>query len=175
MSLPEPSLLDNLIGTKILNAGPYMYFLAALASMIKSILILHYKEIPGNLNFKVPNPGIEGIKEGKLKVVDKPTPFEGEYWPKILGKMASYSSYEFNLTLTMFNLDRSCFENSMDSDQLASQKPADQDLNCFAFYLDNKCYQLESCKCIEYKLGRNVVGLHENILHENGQALMHDI
>ena len=53
--------------------------------MIKSILILHYKEIPGNLNFKVLNPGIKGIQEGKLKVVDKPTPFEGKYWPKILG------------------------------------------------------------------------------------------
>ena len=27
--------------------------------------------------------------------------------------------------------DMSCFENSVDPDQLASEKPADQDLHCF--------------------------------------------
>ena len=69
--------------------------------MIKSILILHYKEIPGNLNFKVPNPGIKGIQEGKLKVVDKRTPFEGKYWLNVPDKTMSYSSHEFNLTLTI--------------------------------------------------------------------------
>ena len=35
------------------------------------------------------------------------------------------------LTLTMLNLDVPCFVNIVDSDQLASEKPADQDLHCF--------------------------------------------
>ena len=132
----EPLLLDNSISTITSYAGSNMYLFTALASMIKSILILHYKEIPGNLNFKVPNPGIKGIQEGKLKVVDKPTPFEGKYWPRVPDKIMSYSSHEFNLTLNLFNLDLSRFENIMDSDQLAFQKPADQDPNCFAFCLE---------------------------------------
>ena len=34
-------------------------------------------------------------------------------------------------TLTLLNLDISCSENSVDPDQLASRKPADQDLHCF--------------------------------------------
>ena len=33
----------------------------------------------------------------------------------------------------MQNLDISCFENSVDSDQLASKKPADQDPHCFYY------------------------------------------
>ena len=39
------------------------------------------------------------------------------------------------LALTMLNQDipRFRFENSADPDQLASQKPADQDLHCFPF------------------------------------------
>ena len=35
------------------------------------------------------------------------------------------------LTITILKLDRSHFENSVDPDQLASQKPADQDPHCF--------------------------------------------
>ena len=35
----------------------------------------------------------------------------------------------------MLNLDISCFENSVDQDQLASKKPADQDLHCFPLCL----------------------------------------
>ena len=40
-----------------------------------------------------------------------------------------------NLFTTMINLDIPCFENSVDPDQLASQKPADQDSHCFPLYL----------------------------------------
>ena len=36
-----------------------------------------------------------------------------------------------NLTLITLNLDISCFDNNVDPDQLASEKPADQDLHCF--------------------------------------------
>ena len=35
------------------------------------------------------------------------------------------------LTLNTLNLNISCFKNSVDLDQLASKKPADQDLHCF--------------------------------------------
>ena len=35
----------------------------------------------------------------------------------------------------MFNFDTSCCENSVDSDQLASEKPADHDLHCFSVTL----------------------------------------
>ena len=42
------------------------------------------------------------------------------------------------LTLTMMNPDLSHFENSVGTDQLASQKPADQDPHCFSIciYID---------------------------------------
>lgn len=40
---------------------------------------MHFKEIPGHLNFKTPNPELKGITEGKLKVVDKATPLQSKY------------------------------------------------------------------------------------------------
>ena len=54
---------------------------SALASIIKCILAMHYKEIAANLNFNTPNPEIKGIAEGKLKVVDKTMPLSGELIP----------------------------------------------------------------------------------------------
>ena len=42
------------------------------------------------------------------------------------------------LTLTMLNPDISCFENIVDQDQAASQKPADQDTHCFLFCIKKK-------------------------------------
>ena len=39
------------------------------------------------------------------------------------------------LTLTMLNLDVPCFENSVDPDQLASEKPADHTPHCFPICL----------------------------------------
>ena len=41
----------------------------------------------------------------------------------------------FLFGLTMLNLDRSCFQNGVDLDQLASEKPADLGLPCFPFSL----------------------------------------
>ena len=38
-------------------------------------------------------------------------------------------------TYTMLNQDVTFFQNSVDPDQLASEKPADQDLHCFPFCL----------------------------------------
>ena len=48
-------------------------------------------------------------------------------------KMFTIQVDDFTLTFTMRNWDISCFENCVDPDQLASQKPADQDLHCFHF------------------------------------------
>ena len=42
---------------------------------------------------------------------------------------------KFRLTLTMGIQDKSDFENSVDPDQLASKKPADQDQHCFQLCL----------------------------------------
>ena len=59
------------------------------------------------------------------------------------------------LTLTVLNLGIPCLENSVDKDQLASQKPADHDPHCFICLLVNntrtstlhvKCIQIwEEC------------------------------
>ena len=38
-------------------------------------------------------------------------------------------------TLSMKNLNISCFENTVDPDQLASKKPANQDPHCFPLSL----------------------------------------
>ena len=38
------------------------------------------------------------------------------------------------LILNMLILDVSCYENNVDPDQLASQKPADLDLHCLSFH-----------------------------------------
>ena len=35
----------------------------------------------------------------------------------------------------MLNRDMFCLENSVDPDQLASEKPADQDLHCFLLFV----------------------------------------
>ena len=53
------------------------------------------------------------------------------YLNKYIFARPNYSLDQSNrLPLTMLNLDRSCFENSVDLDQLASEKPADQDPHC---------------------------------------------
>ena len=50
-----------------------------------------------------------------------------------------------NLILTMLNSDIFCFENSVDPDQLASKKPAEQDSYCLTQF---SILLLESCKLI---------------------------
>ena len=55
------------------------------------------------------------------------------------------------LTFTILHLDVYYFENSVDLDQLASQKPADRDLHCFTILLVSTCLW-ESFKFIRYKI-----------------------
>ena len=50
-------------------------------------------------------------------------------------KLKTWSADDFNLTHTMLNYDAYHCENSVDPDQLASVKPADQDPYCFPLHL----------------------------------------
>ena len=45
------------------------------------------------------------------------------------------SMFGCDLTFTMLNYDVSCFENSVDLDQLASKKSSDLDPHCFPLCL----------------------------------------
>lgn len=59
-----------------------IYFLfAGFASFVKCVLIARHGTIPPQINFQSPNPNIEGILEGKVKVVDKATTLEGNSIP----------------------------------------------------------------------------------------------
>ena len=58
------------------------------------------------------------------------------------------------------------FENSVDPDQLAFQKPAGQDPHCFQICLFIHTKKIELFKLIGHKFGRSVV--HENIQHAKG-------
>ena len=54
----------------------------------------------------------------------------------------------------MLNSDKSCFENSVDSDQLASEKPADQDPNYLFVWFDS----LHPINNLSVKQGRVFLG-----------------
>ena len=58
-------------------------------------------------------------------------------WPLYTG--FTVQSLLANCLLIMLNPDICCFENSVDPDQLASQKPADQDQHCFPLCLYKRC------------------------------------
>ena len=63
-------------------------------------------------------------------------------------------------TLTMLNPDIFCFDNSVDPDQLASEKPADQDQHCLSLSLQIHAYNLHPMKSFEQrrcKMGMRVV------------------
>ena len=55
---------------------------------------------------------------------------------KVQAHLSLPVSYSINMIcLSILNLRISCFENSVHSDQLASEKPADQDPHCFPLYV----------------------------------------
>ena len=54
----------------------------------------------------------------------------------------------------MVNSDISCFENSVDPDQLASRKPADQDLYCFQLYLSKHANNWYTVNNLDKNWGR---------------------
>ncbi|XP_055680186.1 fatty acid synthase-like [Lutzomyia longipalpis] len=50
---------------------------SGLCSIAKLIIAMEEGVIPGNLNYKIPNPKIPGLTDGRLKVVDRNTPWDG--------------------------------------------------------------------------------------------------
>ncbi|XP_078335992.1 fatty acid synthase-like [Crassostrea virginica] len=64
-----------LIGSVKANMG-HSEATAGLASFVKCVLIARHGMIPPQINFNSPNPNIDGITQGKVRVVDKATPLE---------------------------------------------------------------------------------------------------
>ncbi|XP_050414816.1 fatty acid synthase isoform X2 [Patella vulgata] len=62
-----------LVGSVKSNMG-HCEAAAGLAGLIKCLLSIHHGKIPGNLNFKTPNPAIDALNNGQVSVVDKTTP-----------------------------------------------------------------------------------------------------
>uniref|UniRef100_A0A1A9Z5Z9 Fatty acid synthase n=1 Tax=Glossina pallidipes TaxID=7398 RepID=A0A1A9Z5Z9_GLOPL len=50
---------------------------SGLCSIAKVLLAMEQNVLPPNLHYKNPNPDLYGLLDGRLKVVDKPTPWEG--------------------------------------------------------------------------------------------------
>lgn len=50
---------------------------SGVCSIAKMIIAMEEGEIPGNLHYKNPNPDLYGIMDGRIKVVDQNTPWEG--------------------------------------------------------------------------------------------------
>ena len=49
---------------------------SGMASLIKVLLAMHHGRLPANLHFNSPNPRIEALAQGHIKVVTEPVPFE---------------------------------------------------------------------------------------------------
>ncbi|XP_063877296.1 fatty acid synthase-like isoform X1 [Scylla paramamosain] len=52
---------------------------SGLCSIVKVLLAMQRKELPGNLHFSTPNPEIPALVDGRIKVVSKNTPWPGGY------------------------------------------------------------------------------------------------
>lgn len=52
---------------------------SGLCSIVKVLLAMQRKELPGNLHFSSPNPNIPPLLDGRIKVVSKNTPWSGGY------------------------------------------------------------------------------------------------
>ena len=53
--------------------------LTGLTSLAKVLIAMERREIPSNLHFNTPNPEIEALSDGRLRVVSKNLPFNGDY------------------------------------------------------------------------------------------------
>lgn len=65
-----------LIGSVKSNMG-HAEAASGLCSIAKVLIAMEEGVIPANLHFKVPNPELKGLIDGRLKVVDKHTPWGG--------------------------------------------------------------------------------------------------
>ncbi|CAL4149895.1 unnamed protein product [Meganyctiphanes norvegica] len=52
---------------------------SGLCSMVKVLIAMQRKELPGNLHFNTPNTEIPALNDGRIKVVSKNTPWTGGY------------------------------------------------------------------------------------------------
>nr|XP_045622655.1 fatty acid synthase-like [Procambarus clarkii] len=52
---------------------------SGLCSIVKVLLAMQRKELPGNLHFSSPNPNIPSLLDGSIKVVSQNTPWSGGY------------------------------------------------------------------------------------------------
>ncbi|GAB0087166.1 Fatty acid synthase [Sergentomyia squamirostris] len=65
-----------LIGSVKSNMG-HSEGASGVCSIAKVLIAMETGVIPGNLHYKTPNPDLHGIMDGRLKVVDKNTPWNG--------------------------------------------------------------------------------------------------
>ncbi|XP_031628631.1 fatty acid synthase-like [Contarinia nasturtii] len=65
-----------LIGAVKSNMG-HAEPVSGVCSIAKALLAMETGIIPGNLHYKSPNPNLQGIIDGRLKVVDRNTPWNG--------------------------------------------------------------------------------------------------
>ena len=108
--MPENLINETNIITRIEEELPkstlYWFFISLLAAVFWTIYITYYNSrVIGLIATLIIN---KFVKYGRVNV--------GEY-----------IFYLFNLTLVLLNLDLSIFENTVVPDQLAFEKPADQD------------------------------------------------
>ncbi|KAK3875727.1 hypothetical protein Pcinc_019416 [Petrolisthes cinctipes] len=52
---------------------------SGLCGIVKVLLAMQRKELPGNLHFNTPNPEIAALNDGRIKVVSENTPWSGGY------------------------------------------------------------------------------------------------
>ena len=77
-----------------------------------------------------------------------------------------FGMYNNHLTLSMPSINIICLENSIDPDQLASQKPADLGLRCFQLCLKIHTSVWNPESHLDEILGRSVVD--KNFQHGKG-------
>lgn len=65
-----------LVGSLKSNMG-HAEAASGLCSIVKVLLAMEAGVIPGNLHYKAPNPNLYGIIDGRIKVVDRNTPWTG--------------------------------------------------------------------------------------------------
>lgn len=52
---------------------------SGLCGVVKTVLAMEYRTIPPTLHYGSPNPRVPALKDGRLRVVDKSSPWTGRY------------------------------------------------------------------------------------------------
>ena len=80
-------------------------------------------------------PPVSAVSGSTTTTVTTPTKAEIQPLTDIFVELDKIQPGKSPDHVLMLNLNISCFENSVDPDQLAFEKPADQDSHCFQFCL----------------------------------------